>query len=115
MQGEHVRGYPWHPHAENPDPLPNNTLYLAATHFAGTDLVGSGVLDRRLDRVLTAPGLASSRWQLLDWMTRTPISYHKPASIKDGYFQSAAKGQEFVIDATPEVAKWAESVVAAML
>jgi hypothetical protein len=111
VQGEQVRDYPWHPHAENPDPLPNNTLYLAATRFATTGLPGSGTLDHHLDRVLTAPALALSRWRLLDWMTRTPISYHGPQNIKEGYFQSVAKGQEFVIDATPEVWAWAESVI----
>lgn len=114
VQGERVRDYSWHPHAENPDPLPNNTLYLAASRAGGTDLPGSGVLDHRPDRVLTAPGLASSRWRLLDWMTRTQISYHSPKSVQAGYFQSAAKGQEFVIDATPEVSTWAESVLTFM-
>ena len=104
-----MRDYPWHPHAENPDPLP--TLYLAATRFANTDLPGSGTLDHRPDRVLTASGLASSRWRLLDWMGRVPISYHNPTSIKEGYFQSRAKGQEFVVDATPDVRAWAESVI----
>ncbi|MEA5053248.1 MAG: hypothetical protein VB093_07380 [Propionicimonas sp.] len=54
VQGEHVRDFPWHPHAENPDPLPNNTLYLAAGHLMTTGLPGAGVLDYREDRVLTA-------------------------------------------------------------
>lgn len=114
VQGERVREYPWHPHAENPDPLPNNTLYLAAAHFTTTELPGSGVLDHRVDRVLTAPGLTPSRWRLLDWMTHVPVSYHRPDSIKAGYFQSAAKGQEFVVDGAPEVVAWAESVITVM-
>lgn len=111
VQGEHVRDYPWHPHAENPDPLPNNTLYLPADHLAATDLPGAGVLGHRADRVLTAPGLSPSRWRLLDWMTHTTISYHGPSSIKNGYFQSAGKGQEFVVEATPDVLAWAESII----
>ena len=111
VQGEDVRNYPWHPHAENPNPLPNNTLYLSTDHLIDTDLPGAGVLGHRPDRVLTAPGLALSRWRVLDWMGHTTISYHTPRSIRDGYFQSAAKGQEFVIDATPEVFAWAQSII----
>lgn len=111
VQGEQVRHYPWHPHAENANPLPNNTLYLAADHLATTDLPGAGVLDYRADRVLTAPGQSQSRWRILDWMTRATISYHSPRSIKHEYFQSAAKGQEFVADATPDVLAWARSLI----
>ena len=111
MQGERVRDYPWHPHADNPDPLPNNTLYLATDHLTETDLPGARVLDHRTDRVLTAPGQSQSRWRLLDWMAQATLSYHTPRSIKDGYFQSAAKGQEFVVEATPDVLAWAESVI----
>ena len=111
VHGEGIRAYAWHPHAENPDPLPNNTLYLASDRLLTTDLPGAGVLDHRADRVLTAPGRSTSRWRLLDWMAHASISYHGPGSIKDGYFQSAAKGQEFVIDGAPDVAGWAESVI----
>lgn len=106
-----VRDYAWHPHAENPDPLPNNTLYLPVERLSGTDQPGSGVLDHREDRVLTAPGESLSRWRLLDWMRSTKISYHNARSLRDGYFQSVAKGQEFVVDATPEAVEWANSVL----
>lgn len=111
VQGEQVRDYPWHPHAENPDPLPNNTLYLAADRFMATDLPGAGVFDSREERVLTAPGQSPSRWRLLDWMTHTTISYHSPSRIRDDHFQSVAKGQEFVVEATPEVVAWAKSIL----
>lgn len=114
VQGDQVRDYPWHPHAENPHPLPNNTLYLASDPLTFSEAAGSGVLAHREDRVLTAPGLAQSRWRLLDWMKSASISYHTNASIKDGYFQSAAKGQEFVVDGDVLAQKWAESVIAAV-
>lgn len=113
VRGEQVRDYPWHPHAENPLPLPNNTLYLAGEQLSFAEGAGSGVLDARDDRVLTAPGLAQSRWRILDWMDAASISYHTNASIKDGYFQSAAKGQEFVITESPQARDWAESLIAA--
>lgn len=111
VQGDEVRDYPWHPHADNPNPLPNNTLYLSTDQLTGTDLPGAGVLDIHPDRVLTAPGLALSRWRMLTWMRHATISYHSPRSIKDGYLQSAAKGQEFVIDATPDVLAWALGII----
>jgi hypothetical protein len=111
VHGDRIRDYPWHPHAENPAPLPNNTLYLASARADGTDGPGSGVLDYREDRVLTATGLAQSRWRLLDWMRSAPISYHSPASIRDGYFPSAAKGQEFVIAGSPAVRDWARVLI----
>lgn len=72
---------------------------------------GSGTLECRDDRILTAPGLAQSRWRVLDWMRSVPISYHSPASIRDGYFQSAAKGQEFVVGESPAVRDWARSLI----
>ena len=113
VRGDRIRDYPWHPHAENPRPLPNNTLYLASDRLTFTEAAGSGVLDHRDDRVLTAPGLAQSRWRLLDWMNSASVSYHNQASIKDGYFQSAAKGQEFVVDGSSLTRSWAESVICA--
>jgi hypothetical protein len=111
VQGDRVRDYPWHPHAENPHPLPNNTLYLAGDRLTFSDVAGSGVLDCRDDRVLTAPGHTQSRWRLLDWMSTATTSYHTQASIKDGYFQSAAKGQEFVVAESPQAQEWADSVI----
>lgn len=111
VQGDHVRGYPWHPHAENPEPLPNNTLYLASDQLMTTGLPGAGLFDYREDRVLTAPGQSLSRWRLLDWMKSVAISYHSPGSLKGSYFQSAAKGQEFVAEASPDVLAWVQSLV----
>jgi hypothetical protein len=111
VQGQDVRDYPWHPHAENPDPLPNNTIYVASDRLALAEAPGADVLDYRQDRVLSVPGNSPSRWQVLGWMKDTTISYHRPASIKDGYFQSAAKGQEFVVDVTPSVREWATAIV----
>jgi hypothetical protein len=38
------------------------------------------------------------------------ISYHTEKSWKEGYFQSAARGQEFVIQENVDISKWAESL-----
>ncbi len=88
-----------------------NTLYVASERLWDTDLPGSGVLNDRSDRVLTAPGMQLSKWALLDWMAHATISYHSPRSLGEGYFQSAAKGQEFVVDPNPDATSWALSVL----
>ncbi|MCL2489459.1 MAG: hypothetical protein FWF36_01840 [Propionibacteriaceae bacterium] len=111
VQGDAVREYPWHPHAGY-DACTNNTLYVAADHLLGTALPGGGTLACRDNRVLTAPGHRMSQWLLLDWMRTASISYHSPASLHDDYFQSAAKGQEFVIDDNPNVHSWASRLLA---
>ena len=103
--------YPWHPHASYTGA--NNTLYVAASHLAGTKLPGAGTLSCRDKLVLTAPGRDLSQWKLLDWMKNVPISYHGKASVHEdeGYFQSTARGQEFVIEATPAVRAWATDLI----
>ena len=110
IQGEAVRDYWWHPHAGYVQ-RPNNTLYVASEHLFDSLMPGVGTFAYRDDRVLTAPGHALSQWRLLDWMVGTPISYHSAASRRDGYFQSAAKGQEFVVDANPGVLGWAKTLL----
>ena len=66
---------------------------------------GSGLLNYRKDRILTKEGMSKSRWNLPDFFKDVEISYH-PNPWKDTYFQSAAKGQEFVFEATPEILDW---------
>ncbi len=84
---------------------------LASDRLTFADCAGYGVLDHHHDRLLTAPGLAQSRWRLLDWMEIASIRYHTKASIKDSYFQSAAKGQEFVVDGGSVIQDWAKSLI----
>ena len=42
-------------------------------------------------------------------MKGTPIS-HNPFGWKDDYFQSAGRGQEFVINEAPSVLEWVKSL-----
>ena len=40
------------------------------------------------------------------------VSYHdKDKCIKDGYFQSAAKGQEFAFSESKVVTEWAKKII----
>ena len=68
---------------------------------------GTFTFDRR--KVLTKEGCSRSRWTFPDAMWDTPIS-HCPNGWRKDYFQSAAIGQEFVMDATPPVLDWLKAI-----
>jgi hypothetical protein len=61
--------------------------------------------------VLTKKGLSRSKWVLPDFFEDAEISYHHEESWKDGYFQSAAIGQEFVIKDDAKVEEWAKNLI----
>lgn len=121
---------PWaryHPHFHGAAD-PGNTLYVASERFempgqAGT-LAGSGVFCRGHDAlVLTDPeARLPTRWRLpsafFPGEGRPPLSYHTRAErwrlqSPYSYLQSAARGQEFVLDldAYPGVAAWAAELL----
>ena len=55
---------------------------------------------------LTKVGHTRSRWELPNFFREYSISYHSNNSWKEGYFQSAAKGQEFVVKGDSNLEKW---------
>ena len=69
------------------------------------ELSGSGTFDFKKNLVLTKEGYSRSRWDFPEAMRGIPIS-HNPYGWKSDYFQSAAIGQEFVMDGTPAVMDW---------
>ena len=71
---------------------------------------GFGVFEFSDRVILTKDGRAKSRWELPTFFKRYKISYHTENSWKDDYFQSAAKGQEFVVHADDEIVKWVTSL-----
>lgn len=84
-----------------------NAIYLPTRHLSfKPELPGSGTFtfDKRL--VLTKEGYSRSRWEFPETMREVEIS-HNPHGWKTDYFQSAARGQEFVMDGTPAVMDWA--------
>ena len=103
----------WHPHAGRSEP--NNTIYIAAPRLIldgiDSDLPGSGTLMYSENRTLTAPGMSRSKWKLNGLFGEVPISYHSVNSVKDGYFDSAKIGQEFVFDEDRRLVEWARSIV----
>lgn len=84
--------------------LPSNTLSFLP------ELKGCGILNYRPDRVLTKTGMSRGCWDLPSFFKKTEISYH-PNPWKTDYFKSADRGQEFVMDATPEILDWAKQLL----
>lgn len=63
------------------------------------------------DLVLTKEGYSKSRWKLPAALKDATISYHSESSFKADYFQSAAKGQEFIISGSKAAERWAVNLV----
>jgi len=107
-------GLEYHPHYR-PDRLKDatNTIYVASEKlFFNKSLSGAGLLGFSEDLVLTKDGYSVSRWKLIDIFKNLKITYH-PDPIRDGYFQSACRGQEFVIKDNEEkdAEKWVINLI----
>jgi hypothetical protein len=101
----------YHPHA-NPPFQTNNTFYEAAKYLSWDNTIrGAGVFRFGDHLVLTDKGRSRTKWRLPDCFRKVNITYHSQQSWADGYFQSAAIGQEFVIEETPEVEEWAKDLI----
>lgn len=96
-----------HPHARpHRREKRQNSVYVAADRLTlDPSRPGAGVFHHSPELELTAPGKSRSRWNLPDIFRDRPFSYH-PNPWRDGYFQSAAIGQEFVVDADDAVGRW---------
>ncbi len=117
--------YQIHPHIKyNAEDYKQNTLYVASKSFSlnGLTFPGYGVLHCSKRGVLTHRNLSKpscSKWDLpMEWFEKKniKISYNKKSWKKDGeekYFQSAARGQEFVIEAEDDydVMEWAKKII----
>ena len=104
----------YHPHAATVRrKRKNNTVYVAAPNLSfHAAYPGAGVFEFDDGKLLTKKGESRSRWDLDPKIFRNvKISYHSENSWKDGYFQSAGRGQEFVIHADEKVIEWARSLI----
>jgi hypothetical protein len=103
-----------HPHLDRPVRV--NDIFVARKNLSWDETTkGAGVLKYKDTLVLTKKGYSSSRWDLPDFLRNINISYHSEESWKDGYFQSAGRGQEFVFsaDEKPEILKWVSDLIGA--
>ncbi len=91
----------------------NNCIYAATEKLSfNENRKGADVLQYNDNLVLTKEGMSRSKWELPDIFKDTLISYHTENSFnKDGYFQSAHKGQEFVITNNEKVIDWAKKLI----
>lgn len=115
----------YHPHMHG-QPDPNNTLYVSSDSLSFAPILkGAGVF-RAVSEALVlthSQSLKPSFWQLPEWFypllpqkydQREPLSYHHKLdrwfAPSNGYcqLQSAARGQEFVLDLDqyPEAKPW---------
>jgi len=74
-------------------------------------LAGAGRFVFNDKLVLTKKGLSRSKWDLPDCFREAKISYHDEDSWKEGYFQSAAIWQEFVIKDSEKIEEWARGLI----
>ncbi len=90
----------------------NNCIYIASEKLSfNNDLPGGGTFNYNETRVLTKKGRNKSIWELPDFFKNLNITYHKNESFINDYFQSAAKGQEFVIQEDPKLSEWVKEVI----
>lgn len=83
-----------------------NAIYLPAEHLSfAPALLGSGTFKYDKRFVLTKEGYSRSRWEFPPSMNGISIS-HNPHGWKEEYFQSAPRGQEFIMEGTPAVIEW---------
>lgn len=91
-----------HPHAdkERIDGKLNRIYVARDTCSWDNNIKGYGVFPYKEELVLTKEGLTRSRWKLQDGLgpDDVNIEYHSKKAWKEDYFQSAGRGQEFVID-----------------
>jgi hypothetical protein len=107
--------YQYHPHAQArfKDVKPNCIYKATDTLSFVPSLAGGGCLSFDNTLVLTKKGFTKSRWGLPSFFRNIKISYHSSSSFAEDYFQSAAKGQEFVIEENEHVSNWAKEIIIA--
>lgn len=103
----------YHPHSqERFADDKNNCIYEASERLSLIENIeGAGCLTFHEDLVLTKKGYSKSKWELPLFFKDVNMSYHSMNSFASDYFQSAAKGQEFVIEDNRAVQEWATNII----
>lgn len=90
----------------------HNCIYIARERCSwNEEIPGYGVLRYSPELELTAPGMSRSKWKLPEIFRGVSMTYHTEKSWKDGYFQSAARGQEFVVEENQAIEMWARRLI----
>lgn len=112
-EGEIPQWLKYHPHAhERHINKRNNCIYVARKYCSwNNELKGYGLFNYSDALCLTKNGCSRSKWNLPEIFRNVSITYHSADNWKDGYFQSAHRGQEFVIEENSEIEKWAIGLI----
>ncbi len=94
--------YAYHPHGRLS--LESNAIYEG-------DPAQTGVLKYHPGLVLTRQGMTRSKREVPEFFQRISIPYHSADSFRDGYFQSAMRGQEFILEECKEAEEWANGLI----
>lgn len=103
-----------HPHVVSSErrKVKTNSVYVAKDRLTWDKKIsGAGHLRFDQSLVLTKTGYTRSKWNLPDFFKDVNMTYHSERSWKKDYFQSAAKGQEFVVKDSLEAINWAKSLI----
>ena len=101
----------YHPHSNNFDKK-NNCIYEASDILSiNQKLPGYGTFKYNEKLVLTKKGENKSHWDLPEFFKDVKISYHSKNSFKKDYFESAKRGQEFIIEENAKIIKWAKKII----
>lgn len=103
----------YHPHTYGDRVISsNNSIYIARETCSWNEQIpGYGIFKYKKELDLSKPGMSRSKWTLPDIFKGLSITYHTEKSWKDDYFQSAARGQEFVIEENIDIMKWAQNII----
>jgi len=104
----------YHPHAiERRINRPSNCIYVGRKAASWNSRIkGYGIFPKASrNLILTKDGMSRSRWELPSEFKGIPLTYHSEKSWKDGYFQSACRGQEFVFEENDLVERWAKKLI----
>lgn len=100
----------YHPH--NIKMIKNNCIYIAKeTCSWNNNICGYGMFEFNKKLLLTKSGCSRSKWLLPDFFKDVSIAYHSKNSWKNDYFQSANRGQEFVVSEDKRVTDWAIKLI----
>jgi hypothetical protein len=101
----------YHPHTDYFNKK-HNCIYEASDKLSlNKQIPGYGTFKYNESIVLTKEGESRSHWDLPDFFKDVKISYHTPKSFENDYFNSAKRGQEFVIDANEKIIKWTNDII----
>lgn len=109
--------YPWiknqpHWNFEKYKNIESNRIYIAREKCSFDESIkGFGMFNFSEDLILTKNGRSISKWELPKPLMNLKITYHNESNYKEDYFQSASRGQEFVIEKNEKAEKWAVELI----